>query len=590
MYYGGNFVKKYLYSALLFAFVLGVEASDGTFVDHLEIHAGEGEVVTIEPGCTIVTLPDTQEFDQNGNPQEMRLSSIYEALDDLREGKKEKLMQLMMHPKYGDDIIAIVNAASNQKFEEMERLMVAVKQKLDRDQAQKQNLSPIDGTHCVADKIGKQTQKNEINEGRRTTLEKLNLVFHEETGHWMDEFMIQILPNKSDSTIFCLIDDPQRLTTIDLMLLNAHNGTFSIPRRAYSLFPALFDDQENFTFRLALAFAQYDNLDAIKEVTKNEAQWIKLGPLESMKNDMRNWSNLTEEISDSLAFTMYLLIRSLQTNNSGTEVLDYLLNLRTELMYFTVKNSPLLSLAFSYGNTESINYLTEKKGFDPNTGFSKGFQASSHDYIFPLMAASLCESMSSNHIDFLTAHHVDLFQYLSLTDPMTLAVIKSALNGSESCNEIAKINALAVLSIKGMGYMFLEKLMKQNEFTAANSLHILAGVELKNQKRFPVWLSWWEKGTQILKLNLSFTEEHLEWWEKRNAGIPIKLIKMGILKLDDYRDDIDRFFADNSSIWDLIGEAAGRNITSQTLQQNASSNSKNSQQESQQNNNTTYNG
>lgn len=56
---------------------------------------------------------------------------------------------------------------------------------------------------------------------------------------------------------------------------------------------------------------------------------------------------------------------------------------------------------------------------------------------------------------------------------------------------------------------------------------------------------------------------------------------MGILKFDDYRDDIDRFFElGDFSIWDLIDEAAGP-------QKNASSNSADSQQESPQSNNTT---
>lgn len=105
-----------------------------------------------------------------------------------------------------------------------------------------------------------------------------------------------------------------------------------------------------------------------------------------------------------------------------------------------------------------------------------------------------------------------------------------------------------------------EELMKHKEFNALNSLSIFSGVELKNQKRFPIWLSWWEQG---------------------NAGIPNQLVEMGILKFDDYRDDIDRFFElGDFSIWDLIDEAAGS-------QKNTSSNSADSQQEFLQSNNTT---
>lgn len=111
-------------------------------------------------------------------------------------------------------------------------------------------------------------------------------------------------------------------------------------------------------------------------------------------------------------------------------------------MYFTVKKSPLLSMAFSYGTIESINYLTER-GFDPNTGFPTGFQPSSHDYIFPLMAASLRESMSSAHIDFFIAHHVDLFQHLSLINPTALVITKSSLKGSvKTVTESRKLTLL----------------------------------------------------------------------------------------------------------------------------------------------------
>lgn len=150
----------------------------------------------------------------------------------------------------------------------MERLVAVFKQKLDRDQGHDPQ-SSIDVALSAADESEQQTQKNERNERRRITLEKLDLVFYEETGHWMDEFLMQNLQNKGDSTIFCLIDDPSRLTTIELMLLKACEGDFSIPRRAYPLFPDLFDNPDAVKFDLALAFVKYDMHEGIEVAIHN---------------------------------------------------------------------------------------------------------------------------------------------------------------------------------------------------------------------------------------------------------------------------------------------------------------------------------
>lgn len=347
-------MKKYLYSALPFALVFGIEASNVSYIEHMEIHAGENELVAIGgPGCTIVTIPE-QEHDSS--------SSFEVALS-------------------------------------------------------------------IADKFEAQ---NEINERIRITRQKINMAFHEATGHWLDEYLPKLLSRQCDSSAFQIIEDDRgRLAIVEVMLANVHNGNCPIPCKVYPLLPDLFNSPELAKFNLALAFAQYDIVEGMKVAIK-EGWAIRSESLESMKRDARNERNREEEVTDLQASMMYFLIRSMKTYNSDTKVLDYLLNRYPEMGFLTVKSMPLLSLAFHYGDMESVTYLS-KKGFDLNSGFPKGFQPISHNQhnhiIFPLMAASLRECMSSIHMDFLIAHHVDFFQTLSLTDPMTLDVVRSALQG-----------------------------------------------------------------------------------------------------------------------------------------------------------------